>query len=73
MARSSARLWLRLRTPSTSPPSSPSNGSSNTRARVNLTVGCGDEPKKAAFFVIPAGGTGVHFVGVEFELSCSKC
>ena len=31
------------------------------------------EPKKAFFFAIPAEGTGVHFVGVEFELTCTKC
>lgn len=54
-------------------PGSPPNGSSNTRSRINLKVECGGEPKKVAFFVIPAGGTGVHFVGVEFELTCTKC
>ena len=54
-------------------PGSPPNGSSNTRSRVNLKVECGGKPKKVLFFAIPAEGTGVHFVGVEFELSCTKC
>lgn len=54
-------------------PGSPPNGSSVTRARVNLKVECGGEPKKAFFFAIPAEGTGVHFVGGEFELTCTKC